>query len=359
MWAMNSKQANFYRDKPLFGLDIGFNSIKVIQITPGKKGRYTVGGYGATSFDASAIRDGVIVDIKSIAKDINALFRQRIIGDINTRRVAVSVPSSRTYSQMLTLPKMPKKDLRQAILSEAEQYIPVQLDSLYLDFSIIRETPEGIDLQIVAVPKEIIDSYFTLMLVLGLETVAIETNINSSSRLFVRADRSNVPTILIDFGSASTDITINYKGPITTGTVAGGGDNFTKLIAESLSVSQAEAQIIKTRYGLGVSKRQSEITKALKPSLEQLSKEVRRMIRYYEERSIAQGAISQIVTMGGGANMPGLSDYLTDHLRLATRMCDPWQTLTFDKLQPPSVSEKTLYITATGLAMIQPKEAFQ
>ena len=82
------------------------------------------------------------------------------------------------------------------------------------------------------------------------------------------------------------------------------------------------------------------------------------MIRYYEERSTTDRKISQIVTMGGGANMPGLSEYLTNSLRLPARMCDPWQNLSFNGLQLPNTSEKTMYITSTGLAMINPKEAF-
>lgn len=352
------KQTYFYHDKPLFGLDIGFSSVKVMQVEAGKKNKHTVIGYGVTPYDPATIKDSVIVDIEPLAKSIKTLFSKQIVGEITTRRVAIAVPSTKTFSQLLTLPKMAKKDLRQAIMAEVEQYIPAQLDDLYTDYNVIRETPEGIDLQIVAAPKVIVDSYLSLMRVLGLETVAIETNINSSSRLFVRADRSNVPTILIDFGSISTDITIYDNGLIATGTVAGGGDNFTQLIAEKLKVSQEEAQIIKTRYGLGVSKRQAEITDALRPLLDQLGKEIRRMIRYYEERSTTHGKISQIVTMGGGANMPGLSDHLTNSLRLATRMCDPWRNMTFGGLQPPSASEKAMYITATGLAMIQSKDAF-
>lgn len=355
---MNSKQTIFYHDKPIFGLDIGFNSIKVMQVESDNKRGHTVLGYGVTSFDPAAIQDGVIVDIRAMAGPVQSMFAKQIVGDITTRRVAIAVPSTRTFSQLLSLPKMAKKDLKQAVMAEIEQYIPVQADELYIDFDITKETAEEINLQIVAAPKLIVDSYLTLMRVLGLETVAIETTINSSSRLFVRADQSSVPTILIDFGSVSSDITIYDKGIMATGTVLGGGDSFTSLIADKLKVSHQEAHVIKTRYGMGVSKRQSEITDALKPILDQLGKEIRRMIRYYEERSATQGKISQIVTMGGGANMPGLSEHLTNSLRLATRMCDPWQNLSFDRLQPPSSSEKAMYITATGLSMLRAEDAF-
>ncbi|HTE22156.1 MAG TPA: type IV pilus assembly protein PilM [Candidatus Limnocylindria bacterium] len=355
---MNTKQTYFYHDKPVFGLDIGFDSVKVMQVAVGQKKQNTVLGYGVAAFDPAAIKDGVIADIESLAKSIQAMFANQITGDISTRRVVLAVPSTRTFTQSLSLPKMAKKDLRPAVLGEIEQYIPAQMDELYIDFDITRETPEGTELQVVAAPKVIVDSYLSLMQVLGLEIVAVETTISSSTRLFVQAEQSSVPTILMDFGSVSSDITIYDQAILTTGTVPGGGDSFTSLIADKLGVSKQEAHVIKTRYGLGVSKKQAEITDALKPMLDQLGKEVRRMIRYYEERSTDQRKISQIVTMGGGANMPGLSEYLTNSLRLAARMCDPWQNLSFDGLQPPSSSEKSMYVTATGLAMMQPKDAF-
>jgi type IV pilus assembly protein PilM len=352
-----NKQTYFYHDKPVFGLDIGHGSIKVMQVEPDNK-KHSVIGYGVASFDAAAIKDGVITDLEALAKAAKSMFDNQIVGDISTRRVAVAIPSTRTFTQSLLLPKMAKKDLKQAVMSQIEQYIPAQVDELYIDFDVVRETAEGTMLQVVAAPRIIVDSYIALMRILGLEVVAVETTIDSSSRLFVNAEQSEVPTILIDFGSVSSDVTIYDRGVITTGTVPGGGDSFTTLIADSLKVSRQEAHVIKTRYGLGVSKKQTEITAALAPMIDQLSKEIRRMIRYYEERSPTQRKINQIVTMGGGANMPGLSEYLTNSLRLATRMCDPWQHLSFNGLQTPSSSEKTMYITATGLAMMNPKEAF-
>jgi Tfp pilus assembly PilM family ATPase len=55
-----------YKDKPLFGLDIGFNTIKVMQVE--QEGKHTnVVGYGITTFDSDAIKDGVIVDFEKLA----------------------------------------------------------------------------------------------------------------------------------------------------------------------------------------------------------------------------------------------------------------------------------------------------
>lgn len=196
----------------------------------------------------------------------------------------------------------------------------------------------------------------TTMKLLGLDPVAIETTINASGRLFLHAEQSDVPTILIDFGSVSSDITIFDKTLVVTGTVSGGGDNFSELISKKLGVTLEEAHIIKTKYGLGVSKKQKEITEALAPILDQLIKEIKRMIRYYEERKTVEGKIGQVVTLGGGANMPGLSEHMTNLLRLPVRMCDPWQSLHFGKLQPPNSVEKSMYVTVAGLALLRSEE---
>lgn len=349
----------FYQDKPVFGLDIGFSSLKVMQVEWHNK-RQRVTGYGVSPFDADAIKDGVIVNPEAIAKVAYDLFTKHLVGDITTRRVAIAVPAARTFTRTVTLPALANKDLLDAIRLETEQYVPVPIEELYFDYTIIGRSDKALELITVAVPKKNVDSYMLLANLLGLEVVAIDTTIGSAGRLFVQAEQSDVPTVLIDLGSLSSDITIYDKTLIVTGTVPGGGDSFTHAIASKLKVSREEAHVIKTKYGMGLSKKQKEITEALNPILEQMIKEIRRMIRYYEERSgsKAERKIGQVVTMGGGANMPGLSEHMTNLLRLPVRMCDPWQHLDFHGLQPPNTVEKSMYVTVAGLALIEPKEIF-
>lgn len=354
---MHNKETLFFKDKPLFGLDIGYGSLKAIQIDTTSK-RHKVIGYGAVSFNPAAIKDGTITDVETIAQAAKELFSKHLVGNITTPRVVMSLPASRTFNRNVHLPKLQAKELEDAIHLEVEQYVPIPTDDLYFDHTHIRESNDEIEHLIVAAPKQIVDSYVQLAAVIGLEVVGIESTIDASSRLFMQSENNDLPTVLIDFGSTSADLTIYDKGLMVTGTVAGGGDDFTNIISKTLNVTKQEAHIIKTKYGLGISKKQKEITQGLSPVLQQVIKEIRRMIRYYEERSGAEQKISQIVTMGGGANMPGLSDYLTNTLRIPTRTCDPWQNLSFSHLQLPNSTEKTMYVTAAGLALTNPKELF-
>lgn len=362
-----NKTSNFFKAKPLFGLDIGNGSLKVMQIRDdfhhakekGKKGHPPrIIGYGTVSFDKKSIDDGVIVDPEAIAKATLDLFKQHLIGDIASQRVAMTIPAYRTFTRAIELPPLKPKELADAVNLEAEQYMPVPLDELYLDYQHIGSVKDKTEVLAVAVPRKIVDSYLELTRILGLESVLIETTMGASARLFSLDPQSDIPTVIIDFGSLSSDISIYDRTILAAGTVPGGGQVFTNAIQEKLKVTHEEAGLIKTKYGLGVSKRQKEIKEALAPTLEQIVKEIRRMIRYYDEHYGNERPIQQIVTLGGGANMPGLSEYLTDAMRLAVRPCDPWQYFEYKGLQPPSSADKSMYATAAGLSLVPPKEVF-
>lgn len=350
------KNSLFFKNKPLFGFDIGTGTVKVMQIEHGQKKR-SVTGYGIARFDPLTMQDGEILDPKEAARAVKELFENGLIGDITTNRVALSVPTFRTFTREIQLPKMSKKELDEAVYAEAEQYIPRQLSDLYLDYTITGSTENEYKIYMVAVMKNIVDSYVTLTRLLGLEIVFVEPSIISSTRLLELDTHNEIPGVLVDFGTRSADVSVFHKQVTVTGTVQSGGDLFTDKIKDALKVSEAEASLIKTKYGLGLSKKQKEITKAIEPLLEQTVKEVKRMVRYYEERGGDNvDKIGQIITMGGGANMPGLNDYLTASLRLPVRMFDPWQVLDYGKLQPPDYSERSIYMTVAGLGLVSSKE---
>lgn len=347
----------FYKDKSLFGLDIGFKTIKVMQLGGSGNSQY-VTGYGVVGFDELSVRNGVIVDFEKLASCIQNLFSGGLVGEITTRRAAFSVPASRTFARILTLPLLANKDISEAVRLEAEQYIPVSIDELYIDYSIIKKTKKDMEVLAVAVPKKIVDSYIQLAKILGLEAVVMEPTTSSTDRLFRKTEQHSVPTVLVDFGSVSADISLYDDGLAVTGTVPGGGDDLNRLIADKLNVTKEEAHNIKLKYGFGVSKKQKEIVEAATPQLQKTIHEIKRIIRYYEERSKGHGKIEQIVTFGGGANIPGLSEFLIDNLRLPVRACDPWNSITFKHIKPPSPVEQSMYITAASLSLIEPKEIF-
>lgn len=323
-----------------------------------RDGRPRVLGYGTANFDTSATEDGVIVKPELIADATRKMFKQDFHGKLTTRRATIAIPSYRSFSRSIQLPALSGNELRQAVELEIEQYIPVPLKDLYVDYGITSRKEETFELFAVAVPRKIVDSYMTLADVMGMEPVLIETTTASAGRLFSFDGNSDVATVIIDFGSQTADIGIYNKTTLVTGTVPAGGLVFTRLIKDKLHVSEAEAGFIKTKYGLSVSKKQKEITDALSPALQKIVTEIRRMSRYYEERYGSNQTISQVVILGGGANMPGLGDYLTNVLRMPVRAYNPWNMLNYEGLEAPSGPDRLMYATVTGLSLTKPREVF-
>lgn len=349
----------FYKDRPIFGMDIGSSGVKVMQISRQKK-QDAVTGYGLAVFDESCIARGEIIDYEPIARSIHKLFTENMIGSISTNRVVLSVPAAYTFSRIITLPNnIETKDLPDAVMTEVQQYLPSSIDMLYSDYSILGKQADQNRILAVSVQKNIIDSYMNLADILGLEVVSIEPTTGASNRLFGYTDKNKVPTVLIDLGALSADITIYDNNLVVTGTVTGGGKHYTEAIKEALNVTQQEAQTIKTRYGLNLSKKQTEIKQALKPLTDDIATEVRRMTRYYEERvSDRKKTIEQVVILGGGANVPGLSDFLTDSLRLPVRTYNPWDVISFGNLKLPGSTEEGIYTIVAGLSLASPEESF-
>ena len=340
----------------MFGLDIGHGKVRVMQLEAGKHKPRLI-GYGETTFDPTAIKDGVIETPEIIAAAVQELFRHHLVGDITTHRVAMAPPIAYAFTRSIDVPKLNDKDLAEAVQNEAEQYIPAAIEDLYVDYT-RGGSSEMTSVLIVAMPKRIVDSYLTLSRLLGLEAVVMQTSSGAGAHLFTRDPQSDVPSLLIDFGSDSADITVYDGGPVVSGTVACGSELLTTVIAKELGVTEKEATLIKAKYGLSLSKKQAQIEKAMSAPLGLLIKEIKRTVRYYEEHAQGKQQISQVVIAGGGANMPGLAEYLTSSLRLAVRSFDPTSYLEFGRLQPFNLTERMSYVTAAGLAAIDPNEVF-
>lgn len=346
----------FYKDEPLFGLDIGHSSLKVAQLDTAQN-PCKVLGYGVNSFDPAAIQNGVISNTDAIASSLQELFDNKIVGSISSKRVACSIPTAHTFSRPMKLPVLDHDGISEAINLEAEQYIPIPLNNLYLDYEISHQDEKGVELLLVAASKSIIDSYVKLLSPLELEPIAFEPSINAASRLIKIENQSSAkPFLVIDIGSVATDIAVFDNALLVSSTLPTGGDHITNLIAKNLHLSYDQANETKNHFGISFSDKQQRIVDTIRPQLDTLVHEALKTIRYYNERATNSGKLAQVVTVGGGAIMPGLSQYLSRELGLPVSNLDPWQWMNLGELPPPPPADHSIYITAAGEAMLNPKE---
>ena len=343
----------FYKDKPVIGLDISNTGVKVMSVDPKK---WLVHGYGSIDLEPIKVKEAMEnANSPYLIDNIKTLMTEKIIGEISSKRVAISIPTARSYSRTFTLPLSTEKSLHDAVILEADQYIPIPSSSLYIDYQIIERNKKQITVLMSAVSKVIVNNVVASVTAVGLEPVFIEPSIFSVGRVLTAAERGELPTIIVDIGPASTDIAILDLGTIrVTGGLATGGNTFTLDIAKKLNVELENAHQLKVLSGLSAGPRQQKITAALEPSLRSILAEVKKVIRYYNERVNSTRALEQLLIVGSGSNLPGIGEYFTNALVMPARVASPWQKLDFAKLQEPPKQFRPRFITVAGLASVEP-----
>lgn len=346
-----------YQDKPIIGLDISQTGIKLMSIDPKK---WLVLGYGSVDLDPAKVQKSLDAKDTYLADSIASLLRDNVVGEITTNHAVISIPAARAFSRTFTIPAKAEKSLKEAVEIEVEQYIPMPINSLYVDHEIIERNKDTITVSMTAAPKTLIDNCTKAVTDAGLRPIMIEPSINAVARVLESTEEAHLTTLIIDIGPASTDIAILSRDAIrVTGGVGIGGNTFTLDIAKKLDIALENAHQYKVLNGLNPGPRQAKITAALKPSMQRILTEVKKVIRYYNERLNDDKKIEQVLIVGGGSNVPGIGDYFTNDLVMPARVAIPWQKLDFGKLPQPNKQFRPRYITVAGLASVDPQEVWK
>lgn len=346
----------FFKDKPIIGLDISTTSIKLMSVDTKK---WEVLGYGSVDIDPKDMETSLETDGTYISEKLKELLKEKVLGTFGSNHVVMSIPTSRTYSRSVTIQNDIASPIVDSIRLEAEQYIPIPLAQLYIDYEITSKDKETTTALMCAVPQKIVDNCVKAATDSNLKVIMVEPGMLSVSRLLRYTEDGSLPTVIVDIGAASTDVAVIDGTIKVTGGLPIGGNTFTLNISEKMKVSLEKAHQLKVLNGLSSSPKQKAIVGALDPDLKRIVQEIKKIIRYYIERVPGARNIEQVIVVGGGSNVPGIGDFFTDNLVIAARVASPWQLLNFAKLPQPARQFKPRYLTVAGLASVKPDEVWK
>ncbi|MFZ1360602.1 MAG: pilus assembly protein PilM [Candidatus Saccharimonadales bacterium] len=345
-----------YTDKPIIGLDISSTDMKVMAID---LKRQAVIGYGNNDLDPLRIKKAFEEDDNYLSDSLRVLLDKKLVGSLPSDQVVLGIPTSRTFSRTFTVPASAEKTLKDAVAIEVGQYIPLPLSLLYVDYEVIERNDSTLTAVMSAVPKKIVDNALAACEDSGLTVNMIEPSINSVARILKSTEEGHLPTVIVDIGAANTDIAVLDGSIRITGGIGTGGNTFTLDIAKKLSITLENAHQLKVLNGLAPGPRQDKITAALRPALRDIITEVRKVIRYYNERLSNDRRLEQVLVVGSGSNVPGIGEYFTNELVMPARTANPWQQLNFGDLPQPAKQFRSRYITVAGLANVQKGEMWK
>ncbi len=336
------------------GLDIGFSSIKMVVVSqqrPSPKllsvGMIACPQPGIVS-DAQLDLDAVSTAIKSLVEEVKP----------PTKDVVIALPESRIFTRVVyDLPFLSDQELAQAIKFAAEEFVPMPINEVNLNYQIIFRSPQkGPNSRtvvfVVASPKALINKYITVLQGAGLKPSAIETEVVAVSRALVTNNQYSPTTLVIQLGALTTDYAIVSEGLILlTRSIYTGGMALTRAIAQSFNFEAIQAEEYKKVYGLQKDQLEGKLFQILKPIIDVIMMEGKRVIQAHEVQN-PQIPVKRIVLTGGGAKLPGIVQYFAISLGLEVQEADPWFGITVDpRLKSKIADEGPLYSVALGLAL--------
>lgn len=334
----------------LFGLDISPSSIKLIQAQKTASG-HLLKAFGETTINinlnSELERDQMLAAaaIKKLVED------SRVI----TRNVVIALPESQVYSRVIELPPLQEDELAKAMRFEAEQYVPIPLDQVQIQHTILKSPPKGsesakMEVLLVAAQQKAIETLEKIVIVAGLTPVSLETELLAILRAI--SPQMDSTAVLIDLGQNSTDLAIVIDGVLKqVYTIASGGAALTRAIAANLSLNVLQAEQYKRTYGLDKTQLEGKVAEAILDPLEIIVNQIKNSLSFIKQK-YPETALRKTVITGGTALLPDLSVYLADKLGLEVLLGDPFYAFIRDKNFPePLVRNAPRFATAVGLAI--------
>jgi type IV pilus assembly protein PilM len=342
----------FEKKNHYIGMHINSHAIKGLQFDPGSS---------TTSIKALAnviMPKGLIVNddfanYDALADLIKRSLEKPTHGTFTTNRVVVALPESKSFVRIIPMQPMADHEIANAILFEAESYIPLPMDQVYFDWQVLTRKPEGVEVLVIASPKNFVDKYITILEKANLVIAGIETESQSVARALVPADTKE-PILIADMDAYKTALVMVHEGSLQfTSSIPIAGNNFTEKLSKAASIGLPEAEKLKQQFGLANTTEYPNLRLQMMPIMEDLAAEIKNILKFHYDHH--EEHIGSLVLTGGGAKL----QHIAENLEPLLEMYAPIKVTVANPLEHvPNFKDDVLdpyqalsYTTAIGLAM--------
>jgi len=269
----------------------------------------------------------------------------------------MALPDSEAFSTIISMPVLTDAELASAVQWEAEQYLPISLEEVNLEYAVLhrptsKDNGDKMRVLLVAVKKEQSGHLLEFVQTIGNTISSLETASLSIARVYSGRSISTASSILVcHLGALSTDIVILQHGQLmVTHSFPIGGLALTRAVERGLSLEATQAEEYKRTYGVDPDQLEGRVKAVLLPVVTSILTEVRKSTQYYQSENTDQ--IKEIILSGGSAYLPGLVGFIANQLSTEVILGNPFDVIKAKSNQtlPQDVAA---YTVALGLAMRQ------
>ena len=343
-----------FGDKSYLTLDIGSSSVKMLEVR-GRGRSLRVMKAGIVPIAENAVQGNIVQSPGSVADAIRTLIDDHAI---KTTNVITAVPGPSVIIKRANFPAQDPKELQETILFEAGNFIPESLENVNLDYQVLEsETKaDNVDVLLVAVRKDVINSYIDAISEAGLTPVVADVDYFALENMFELnyAPEPQEIVALINIGAHYSLINVLKGGRSAfTGDVPVGGQQFTDILARELGVSATQAEDAKTNgYLPGHSS--DALDRIVASASEQLLDEIQHALSFFGSGS-SEEQISTIYLSGGTAQLSGLAANMSQRLSIPVEVSDPFRHVAINNQDEDFVRQNaSSFAVSVGLATRRP-----
>jgi type IV pilus assembly protein PilM len=345
----------FRRQRGRLVVDIGSSSIKLAEVYHGTSGP-RITAMGMCALPATAIQSNVIEDALAVSETLRSLIDE--IG-VESKQVITAVPGPAVIVKKVLLPAQSGTGAHASILAEANNLIPESLENVNLDYQVTDWIEDGnkMEVLVVAVKKDIINSYTDAIRAAGMEPTVVDVDYFALENMFeLNYDPVEGGAVaLVNVGARYSSINILKDGRSSfTGDVPVGGAEFSDALIRQLGVTAEQAEALK--YGKTVTGVEPETVEPVLSSVtEFIVEEIQRALSFFWTAATDE-PLGAVLLSGGPARMPGLTSQLSARLECPVDVADPFRRLTVEGGVDRGLIEESgpALAVAVGLATRRP-----
>jgi len=332
-----------------FGLDIGTTAIRLVELR-GNGSTKTLVKYAYVPIDSKI----VLSDSKSDEQKLSQVIRDLVDQSrLSTRNVAVGIPSQKVFTAVIDFDRLSPPELAKAIHYQADSLIPTPPDQSKIDWAVIGDSPKDrtrVEVLLSSVENDFVEKRLDLLEALGLEVIAFEPDNLALTRALIAPDVT-ATQMVIDIGNKSTDLVVTSGGsPRLTRAIPTGAESIVRAAAQNLNVEDKQARQFVFKFGLSKDKLEGRIYDAIIGTVDLLTSEIDKSIKFFQTRYVDQ-KISRIIVTGGASALPEFPLFLANKFGIEVEIGNAWRNVAFaPERQNELLAVSNHFGVAAGLA---------
>ncbi|MDX6702490.1 MAG: type pilus assembly protein PilM [Baekduia sp.] len=316
------------RASTIVGLEIEPSAVHAAAVTV--NGRVSVKTAAVVPLETGIVRDGEVNDVEGLTEALRSLYREHKGLD---KKVRIGIANQKIVVRVIELPPLEdRKELEAAVRFQAQDQIPMPLDSAVLDFQPldIVETENGPRQRvlIVAARRDMVDRVLAACKAAGLKPEGIDLSAFAMIRALHRPAPTEEPepVLYLSVGGLTNLAVAEGTTCLFTRVVGGGVEAIAVELAERKALTLEHARGWLRHVGLVTplgdieSDDQDEIAEeartVLLDGVRRIGGEVRNSLDFHHAQEGMSLRVQRAVLTGAAAAVPGFDDALAAELGL-------------------------------------------